>query len=91
MKNINVRRIISLGLAISGLFGVVTLAGASQARSDFYYQYYFYSDSSHTNLVGQARQYCLNNNIIITPLVTGVWTDYYTMEAIGRCPGLGDW
>lgn len=91
MKNFNVRRKIAIGAALVAVVGAGSFAGASQARSDFYYQYYFYSDANHTQMIGNFRQYCLNNTTIMTPPVTGEMSDFYTTEAIGRCPGLGDW
>ena len=83
---------LTAAIAAAAVLAPAAMSFESQAKTaDYYYQYYFYSDATKTYMVGQFRQYCLNNNTIITPLVTGTMTEHYTREAIGICPGLGDW
>lgn len=92
MKRFNLSRIRGALAVSAGIFAVTGLSGAAVAvESELYYQYYFYSDASHSELVGEVRQVCQNSTYIITPLVIGTATPYYTMEAIGYCPGNGDW
>ncbi len=84
------RSLTVVGLACAS-FAVATDVGARQPESELYYAYTFYSDASMTSAVGYYREYCLNNLYVITPQVTGETSPYYSREAIGRCPGLGDW
>lgn len=63
---------------------------AAQFGPQLYYSYEFYSDASHTSMVGYYYQTCVNGTIY-TPMVTGTTSPYYVREAIGRCPGLGPW
>lgn len=86
------RRLKLIATAAAALLVPLTVGTTAQsAYSEFYYQYYFYSDATKTDVVGHYREYCLNNYYIITPLVTGTVTEHYRREAIGVCPGLGDW
>ena len=80
---------IATALALAA--AVAALSGAATARSSLYYHVAFYSDAGHTVQVGEYQQYCLNNNIIMTPQVTGETSPYAVYSPIGNCPGLGDW
>lgn len=76
----------------AAVVAIAALSGAASAgTSNLYYEVVFYSDASHTEWVGEYRQYCQNNTTIITPQVTGQTSPYEVSTPIGNCPGEGDW
>lgn len=83
---------ILVGAAAVAMLGssLVLTTAASAPPSQIYYSYEFYSDATYTGIVGYYTQQCINGTIY-TPLVTGQTSPYVITEAIGRCPGLGDW
>lgn len=49
----------------------------------------FYSDATMTTQVGWYIDRCWNGNVVASP-VHGTTSPYYTLEAVGECPG-GYW
>lgn len=64
-------------------------SGAGARTSGIMYHHTFYSDASMTTQVGWYRDKCWGNYVQATP-VHGTTSPYYTLEAIGSCPG-GYW
>lgn len=75
----------------AGAVAITALAAGLAHASSYYYHVVFYSDATYTTPVGEYREYCLNNEWIITPQVTGQTSPYPIETPIGVCPGLGDW
>ena len=81
-----------LTAAAALLIGAALSTSSVSARqvTGFYYDYTFYSDASHSSVVGSYKQFC-DGTRIHTPQVTGMTSAYFTREILGQCPGLGDW
>ncbi len=75
-----------LGAAlIASTFGA---AASARAPGLMYYRT-FYSDATLTTQVGWYVDGCSSGNVVSTP-VHGTTSPYYTLEAVGDCPG-GYW
>ncbi len=74
----------SIAMATSALS-----VGAGAKAPGIMYHRTFYSDATMTVQVGWYRDKCSNGNVVASP-VHGVTSPYYTLEAIGSCPG-GYW
>lgn len=81
--------------AVAAILAAAAVAGAASASnaraSALYYEYWYYSDASKTTLVGNIREQCSNGFIVMPYAPEVVFTEHYNRQAIGNCPGLGDW
>lgn len=82
-------------LCAAALLAASTISASTDAeargRTGIYYTYFFYSDADHTSgVIGYYNEIC-DGTSIHTPQYTGSTSPYYTREAIGTCPGQGDW
>lgn len=71
------------------ILGSALAAAASARAPGIMYFRTFYSDATLTTQVGWYRDGCSNGNVVATP-VHGTTSPYYTLEAVGSCPG-GYW
>ena len=77
-------------LVIATLLATAALSGAASAMSPgLLYHRTFYSDATMTTQVGWYIDRCWNGNVVASP-VHGTTSPYYTLEAVGECPG-GYW
>ena len=75
----------------AAILSATALTGGSvgaQSSSTMYLRI-FYSDASLTTVVGTYTDRCRGNTAVASP-VNGIVTPYYTLEAVGSCPG-GYW
>ena len=86
MKLKSTVRLVALGAAL----GASAFAAAATAKAPgIMYFRTFYSDATLTTQVGFYRDRCSNGNVVASP-VNGTTSPFYTLEAIGSCPG-GYW
>ena len=85
-----ITRIAATAIAAVGAL-TIAASGASAKRNPYSYEYTFYSDNTYTLAVGGYRQYCYNNDTVVTGASYGEQTIYVAAVPIGECPGLGDW
>ncbi|MFS0712045.1 hypothetical protein [Brevundimonas phoenicis] len=64
-------------------------AGAGAQSPGIMYHRTFYSDATLTVQVGWYIDRCSNGRVVAAP-VHGTTSPYYTLEAVGSCPG-GYW
>ncbi|MDK2747833.1 MAG: hypothetical protein KYX67_10975 [Brevundimonas sp.] len=76
--------------AVGAVLALSALSAAATAKAPgLMYHRTFYSDETLTTQVGFYRDRCVNGNVTASP-VNGTTSPYYTLEAIGSCPG-GYW
>ena len=83
---------IGRALAYAGLALGTTLAAVSPARADepvLFYQYNFYSDASHTTLVGFYREKCTYFGVFAEGPIQGEYSAYSEMLPIAYCGEYG--
>lgn len=77
-------------LVIAAVLTTAAVSGAATAMPPgIMYHLTFYSDATHTEQVGWYIDRCWNGNVVASP-VHGTTSPYYTLEAVGECPG-GYW
>lgn len=77
-------------LIAGALVAAAALSGAASAKPPgIMYHRTFYSDATLTTQVGWYIDRCWNGNVVASP-VHGTTSPYYTLEAVGQCPG-GYW
>ena len=77
-------------LIAGALVTAAALSGAATAQPPgIMYHRTFYSDATLTSQVGWYIDHCWNGNVVASP-VHGRTSPYYTLEAVGQCPG-GYW
>lgn len=84
-------RLVKLAVLTASILAAstMTVSGAGARVSGIMYHHTFYSDATMTTQVGWYRDKCWNGYVQATP-VHGTTSPYYTLEAIGSCPG-GYW
>ncbi len=77
-------------LVIATLLATAALAGAATAKPPgIMYHRTFYSDATLSTQVGWYIDRCWNGNVVASP-VHGTTSPFFTLEAVGECPG-GYW
>lgn len=75
---------------IAALLATAAFSGAATAKTGgLMYHRTFYSDATMTTQVGWYIDRCWNGTVMASP-VHGTTSPYYTLEAVGTCPG-GYW
>jgi len=80
---------IRLAVVSAVIAGAALGATATAKAPGIMYFRTFYSDETLTTQVGFYRDRCWNGNVVASP-VNGTTSPYYTLEAVGSCPG-GYW
>lgn len=84
---------IGRALAFAGLAAATSLMAVSPAKAygepQLYYEYYYYDDAAHTNLVGHDRQRCTYFGIQWDGPTEGQWTQYSDAYPIAYCGDYG--
>lgn len=80
---------IGRAMAFVGLAASASLAAVSPARAYgepvLFYQYYYYDDAAHTNLIGEVRQKCTYFGIFDEGPNPGQYSQYYDELPIAYC------
>ncbi len=74
--------------AYAALASAAVMAAASPANAftpEYMYDIYYYSDASHTTLVGHDRQVCFYWGIGYDQPTDGQWTQYSEQVAYATC------
>ncbi|WP_087139783.1 hypothetical protein [Brevundimonas diminuta] len=85
MRKIRNAVLLASAVAASSLLSV----GAGAQSPGIMYHRTFYSDATLTVEVGWYIDRCSNGRVVAAP-VHGTTSPYYTLEAVGSCPG-GYW
>lgn len=70
---------------LAGLAGLMAVSPANAFDPEYMYDIYYYSDASHTTLVGHDRQDCFYWGIGYSAPTEGQWTQYSEQVAYATC------
>lgn len=86
MKAFSTIRLFAVSAVIAG--SALAATATAKAPGIMYFRT-FYSDATLTTQVGFYRDRCSNGHVVASP-VSGTTSPFYTLEAVGSCPG-GYW
>jgi hypothetical protein len=86
MKALSTIRLVAVSAIIAG--AALGATATAKAPGTMYFRT-FYSDATLTTQVGFYLDRCSNGHVVPSP-VSGTTSPFYTLEAVGSCPG-GYW